>query len=265
MNSNTLPINNEAKFWELKPKKADISYYLSDELSPEDQDKWARRGIEFLERLSPESFHWRFGSPKPQSRKELKKLVKHFVGNDIPHEMAVITIGKGKNKTIIGAASLFDFKLRKQVDGEWVVFDSEHISELSLTVADEYQGQGIGKALVEASIHKIANAPSEPYDRPHIPYIYTSFTKSNTRSRDMITSIIGTDQMVANRDNEDIFWRVNDDYQIPELERIMAELCGNIPPRAEELESKHERNTNIDKIKRNLGKLTVYLQHKKES
>ena len=147
--------------------------------------------------------------------------------------------------TLIGAASIFDYKLRERFGAEEII-DADHVVELSVTIADGFQGQGLGAELLQIAAQAAADDGKT--------HVYTSFNPENDRSRKLVQSVLGSANIVAGMNNiEDKFWRlpnVSSREQV-HLERVMQKFCGDI----EQVDTDQETDAALltDKV-RGLGK-----------
>lgn len=133
------------------------------------------------------------------------------------------------NNTLIGAASVFDYRLRERHGGD--VVDTTHVAELSFTVADGYQGRGLGSELLRRAAQAAADDGKT--------HIYTSFNPENDASRYIVGTVLGNESIVAgSRNLEDRFWRLPNvspsDYV--DIELAMQRFCGDIEQRQTEQE-----------------------------
>ncbi len=103
---------------ESKTNYADLLIVDSNEITEQEAREWHAAGLEFLSNLSEESFQLRFGSPKPHDREGLIPLIDYFAFSKTNHHQMVLLT---HNSVLIGAASIFDYKLRERMGGEEII------------------------------------------------------------------------------------------------------------------------------------------------
>lgn len=191
----------------------------------------------FLESLSDQSFRMRFGRPKPDDPHGYDNIVQTFLYNSAyPPEVVTLV----HEDELIGACSIFRHQLRAKPGGD--IVDTEHVVELSLTIADKYQRRGVGTTLLEAA-SRLAAEPdtiqTEDGEKtiPGAAYAYCSFEADNEASRKLIRSVLGSANLVAGATNpRDKYYRLPTDPNQPldfdpaELERYMHVMCDDPVP-----------------------------------
>lgn len=231
---------------EQKAVYAEVLIVDSNDITEEEAREWRDAGLEFLSNLSKESFQLRFGSPKPHDIEGLIPLADYFAFSRENHHQMVLLTYEGR---LIGAASIFDYRLRER-HGANEIADTEHVVELSVTIADDYQGQGLG-----ADLLKIAAQAAADSGKTHV---YTSFNPENDRSRKLVQSVLGSANIVAGIHNiQDKFWRLPNvssrDYT--DLERVMQQFCGDIE--RTEIDADDESSQPLTQRARDLGREAV--------
>jgi len=227
---------------EIESNYADLLIVDSKFVTQAEAEQWHAAGLEFLSNLSEESFQLRFGSPKPHEVEGLVPLVDYFAfSKKNHHQMILLTL----EDELIGAASIFDYRLRER-NGATEVIDVEHVVELSVTVSDDYQGQGLGPQLLQAAAEAAVDAGKT--------HVYTSFNPENDRSRQLVQSVLGSANIVAGKYNiTDKFWRLPNvsSKEYSEIELSMKLFCGD----AEQTEeSAEESPTRIAEVAQDIGR-----------
>ncbi len=136
----------------------------------------ANMEAEFVRRLSPKTKHFRFLG----ALKELTpKMLKSFCDVDYHHSMAfVATVSQNGEETEIGVS-------------RYAPNANEDVREMAVTVADDWQHQGIGMLLTEKLI---------AFARDHgVKRLYSVDLADNTSMRQLAKEI----GMSARRDSED--------------------------------------------------------------
>lgn len=181
-------------------------------------------GLDFLDELSDRSFRMRFGTTKPNEKK-LSRLVDHFLdGRRHPHAMLLLM----HEQQLLGAASIFGHTLRALAYGE--VTDTSHVAELSVTVTDELQGQGLGKLLLTQARQYAISAG--------YTHVYFGFESANEASRRMVERVCGAEQLVAGATNpRDKYYRLTmPSLDFSDIEQTMRAYCDGETPLLEDLE-----------------------------
>ena len=143
----------------------EISFFTlrGDDVSEQARSLMSDIGFSFLDSLSPESYHSRFHSHKQNGDIEIKRQVNHFAGNSFHLETFAYndtprytTTKDGKELELPEAiASVMPYvSLENDVGYKQADSSNPQIAEISLTVADDSQGRGIGFAITVFSILK---------------------------------------------------------------------------------------------------------------
>ena len=197
------------------PRSAKLYTIRSDQIHVASKPELHDIGMDFLNELVGEdSFRMRFGTPKPNADK-LARLVDHFLSDQsYPHTLLLLML----RKHLLGACSIYPHRLRSTPGSD--IIDTNHVVEFSATIADELQGQGLGKLLLtRARDHAVANGST---------HAYFGFEPANQASRHVVDHVFGSDNLVAGATNpRDKYYRLivppADDYAI--LEQAMRSYC----------------------------------------
>ncbi len=195
------------------PRHAQLYTLRSEEIVGQEKGDLRDIGLTFLNQLGDKSFRMRFGIPKPYATR-LGRLVDHFLeGRTHPHVMLLLL----HEQRLLGAASVFRHQLRASAFGE--IIDTIHVAELSVTIADELQGQGLGKLLLSQARQFAIDAA--------FTHVYFSFEPANHASRRMVESVCGVDQLVAGASNpRDKYFRITPhDPELDLIEQTMRVYC----------------------------------------
>lgn len=197
------------------PRSARLYTLRSDQIHVANKPELRDIGVDFLDELVGEnSFRMRFGTPKPSAEK-LARLVDHFL-SDQSYSHTLLLLMHHKN--LLGACSIYPHRLRGTPGGD--IVDTEHVVEFSATVADELQGQGLGKLLLtRARDYAIANGST---------HAYFGFEPGNQASRHVVDRVFGSNNLIAGATNpRDKYYRLinspTDDYAT--LEQAMCSYC----------------------------------------